>query len=31
MLVRDVAAAFALVDGENPGVIKVILDMHDGG
>jgi threonine dehydrogenase-like Zn-dependent dehydrogenase len=29
--VRDVAAAFKLVDGENPGVIKVVLDMDEGG
>jgi hypothetical protein len=31
MPVRDVAAAFKLVDGENPGVIKVVLDMDEGG
>jgi hypothetical protein len=30
MPVQDAAAAFKLVDSENPGVIKVVLDMHEG-
>ncbi|MGB8298658.1 MAG: hypothetical protein WCG85_24800, partial [Polyangia bacterium] len=29
MPMQDAAAAFKLVDSENPGAIKVVLDMHE--
>jgi threonine dehydrogenase-like Zn-dependent dehydrogenase len=31
MPIQDAAAAFKLVDSEDPGTIKVVLNMHEGG